>query len=344
MSLRWALIGASDIAASRMVPAMRVLGHDVAVVCSADPERARAWAQSRNIARGTDSLDEALSDVDAVYISSTNDKHAAQARAAIQAGRHVLCEKPIALTVADALAMVDDARRVGVVLGTNHHLRNTPVHRRLRRLLQAGEIGQLLAVRVAHAVRLPKRLRGWRVDGSAPGSGVVLDITVHDMDTVRFVTGLEPRAVTAIGAAQGARNQDRANVVDAVMVAGRLDEDVLLQTHDAFTVEHAGTGFELHGTEGSLVAVDAMTQDPDGSITLHRSGTTIEIDIPDRDDLYVTGLGAFAAAAVRGASAPAATGEDGVRSLVAALAVADSLKTGRTVPVSDAGLPLATEA
>jgi len=338
MSLRWALIGASDIAATRMVPAMRSLGHDVAVVCSADAERAGAWARSQHIARGTDSLEQALADVDAVYISSTNNKHAAQARAAIKAGRHVLCEKPVALTVADALAMVDEAHHAGVVLGTNHHLRNAPVHRTLRTLLQAGEIGRLLAVRVAHAVRLPQRLRGWRIDGSAPGSGVVLDITVHDMDTVRFVTGLEPRTVTAIGAAQ-----DSGNVVDAVMVAGRLDEDVLLQTHDAFTVEHAGTGFELHGTDGSLVAVDAMTQDPDGSITLHRSGTTVEIDIPDRDDLYVTGLDAFAAA-VRGAGTPAATGEDGVRSLVAALAVAESLTTGHAVTVSRAGLPLATEA
>ena len=132
---------------------------------------------------------------------------------------------------------------------------------------------------------------------------MVLDITVHDMDTVRFVTGLEPRTVTAIGAAQGG-----GNVIDAVMVAGRLDEDVLLQTHDAFTVEHAGTGFELHGTDGSLVAADAMTQDPDGSITLHRAGTAVQIEIPDRDDLYVRGLDAFAAA-VRGAGAPAATGE-----------------------------------
>ena len=63
-SLRWALIGASDIAATRMIPAMRALGHDVAVVCSADAERARAWAQSQNIAHGTDSLDDALSVVE----------------------------------------------------------------------------------------------------------------------------------------------------------------------------------------------------------------------------------------------------------------------------------------
>jgi 1,5-anhydro-D-fructose reductase (1,5-anhydro-D-mannitol-forming) len=332
MTLRWALIGASDIAATRMVPAMRALGHDIRVVCSGDAERARAWARTHGIATGTASLDEALADVDAVYISSTNDKHAAQARAAIDAGRHVLCEKPLALTVDDALAMVDAAHDADVELATNHHLRNAPVHRVLRQLLHDGEIGRLLAVRVAHAVLLPQRLRGWRIDEAAPGSGVVPDITVHDIDTVRFVTGLEPRTVTAVGAAQGG------NVVDAVMVAARLDGDVLLQTHDAFTVEHAGTGFELHGTDGSLIAVDAMTQDPDGSVVLRRSGTDTDIDIPDRDDLYVRGLDAFAAA-VRGAGAPAATGEDGVRSLVAALAVAESLQTGRTVPVSAAGLP-----
>lgn len=336
--MRWALVGASDIAATRMVPAMRALGHDVLAVCSGDAERARTWARAHGIATGTASLDEALSDVDAVYVSSTNDKHAAQARAAIAAGRHVLCEKPLALTVADALAIVDAARDSGVVLATNHHLRNAPVHRVLRRLLRDGEIGRLLAVRVAHAVLLPQRLRGWRIDGAAPGSGVVLDITVHDIDTVRFVTGLEPRTVTAVGAAQGG-----GDVVDAVMVAAQLDADVLLQTHDAFTVEHAGTGFELHGASGSLIAAAAMTQDPDGSITLHRRGTAVQIEIPDRDDLYIRGLDAFAAAA-RGAGAPAATGGDGVRSLVTALAVVESLQTGRTVAVSAAGLPQPTTA
>jgi 1,5-anhydro-D-fructose reductase (1,5-anhydro-D-mannitol-forming) len=338
MTLRWALVGASDIAATRMVPAMRHLGHEITAVCSGDAARAQSWAQANEVPLGTTSLEEALAGADAVYISSTNDKHAPQARAAIAAGKHVLCEKPTALTAADAQAMVDEAHAANVVLGTNHHLRNAPVHRRLRDLLHSGAIGQLLAVRVAHAVLLPERLRGWRIDGSAPGSGVVMDITVHDADTVRFVTGLEPHTVTAIGAAQGTTG-----VVDAVMVAALLDDGVLWQTHDAFTVEHAGTGFELHGTGGSLVAADAMTQDPDGSIVLRRSGSTEEITIPDRDDLYIRGLTAFAAA-VRGDGAPSATGEDGVRSLVTALAVGESLQTGRTVPVSPAGLPTPSEA
>ncbi len=69
--------------------------------------------------------------------------------------------------------------------------------------------------------------------------------------TPRWLDGLEPRTVTAIGAAQ-----DGGAVIDAVMVAGTLDDDVLLQTHDAVTVEHAGIRFELHGTGGSLVATE----------------------------------------------------------------------------------------
>jgi 1,5-anhydro-D-fructose reductase (1,5-anhydro-D-mannitol-forming) len=331
--LRWALVGASDIAATRMLPALRTLGHQVVAVCSTDADRARGWATRHGIASGTDALDQALRDVDAVYVSSTNDKHAAQTRAAIHAGKHVLCEKPLALTVDDALAMVNDARDANVVLATNHHLRNAPVHRTLRNLVQGGEIGELLAVRVAHAVLLPQRLRGWRIDGTSPGSGVVLDITVHDVDTVRFVTGLEPRTVTAVGA-----HQRDADIVNAVMVAAQLDQDVLWQTHDAFTVAHAQTAFEIHGTDGSLVATDAMTQDPDGTITLRRSGTVVNIDIPDRDDLYVRGLNAFAAA-VHDGTAPSATGEDGVRSLITALAIAESLQSGHAVTVPSLGLP-----
>src|SRR5439155_25332000 len=117
------------------------------------------------------------------YISSTNDRHAEQTLAAVGAGRHVLCEKPLALSVANAIEMVRAAGRAGVVLGTNHHLRNAPVHRTLHRLVADGAVGQPLAVRVAHAVGLSERLRGWRI-GAAPGAGVILDITVHDADTV----------------------------------------------------------------------------------------------------------------------------------------------------------------
>ncbi|WP_163202505.1 Gfo/Idh/MocA family protein, partial [Citrobacter koseri] len=71
-------------------------------------------------------------DVDAVYISTTNELHRGQVLAAAAAGKHVLCEKPLAMSLADARAMVDACRATGVVLGTNHHLRNAASHTAMR--------------------------------------------------------------------------------------------------------------------------------------------------------------------------------------------------------------------
>ena len=85
--------------------------------------------------------------------------------------------------------MVAAAAAAGVVMGTNHHLRNAATHRTMRELIQAGAIGQPLAARVFHAVHLPPHLQGWRIDRPEAGGGVILDITVHDADTLRFRAG-----------------------------------------------------------------------------------------------------------------------------------------------------------
>ena len=150
MALRWALIGASDIAATRMIPAMRAVGDEVAIVQSGSADRAQEFASTHEIAGHTTGVDEAVSaDVDAVYISSTNDRHAAQAAAAVAAGRHVLCEKPLALTAKDAVEVVRAAAAAGTVFATNHHLRHAPVHRLLRRLVTSGELGPVVGAGVS---------------------------------------------------------------------------------------------------------------------------------------------------------------------------------------------------
>ena len=131
-------------------------------------------------------------DIDAVYVSTTNELHRDQVFAAAAAGKHVLCEKPLALTLADARAMVAECRKRGVVMATNHHLRNAATHRAMRDAIKAGRIGKPLFARVFHAVYLPPHLQGWRIEKPEAGGGVILDITVHDADTLRFVLDDEP--------------------------------------------------------------------------------------------------------------------------------------------------------
>src|SRR4051795_8557177 len=83
--------------------------------------------------------------VDAVYISTTNEKHRPQALAAIAAGKHVLCEKPLAMTAAEAAEMGRAAEAAGVVFATNHHLRNAGAHIAIRELIATGRIGRVLS-------------------------------------------------------------------------------------------------------------------------------------------------------------------------------------------------------
>jgi 1,5-anhydro-D-fructose reductase (1,5-anhydro-D-mannitol-forming) len=332
--LKWGLIGASTIAREWMAPAIAAQPESVvAGVASASPERARQFADALGIPRAYDSVDDLLADpeIDAVYISTTNDLHEPQTIAAARAGKHILCEKPLALSLDSARAMVTACREAGVVMGTNHHLRNAAAHRAMRDFIAQGAIGQPLAARVFHAVYLPPHLQGWRIDRPEAGGGVALDITVHDADTLRFVLGDEVEEVTAMTASQG---MARAGLEDAIMGVLRFRNGVLAQFHDAFTARHAFTGFEVHGTDGSLYGKGVMTQQPDGTVTLRRDGQEELIPI-DHENLYARSVRRFNAA-VRGEGSPAATGEDGVRSLAIALAARESAATGRAVTVPEA--------
>jgi len=326
----WGLIGASTIAREWVIGAIRATGGEVVSVMSTRAERGRAYAAENGIAKAVTDLDALLDDpaIDAVYVSTTNELHRDQTLAAVRAGKHVLCEKPLAMTLADARAMVGAAREAGVVLATNHHLRNAATHRAIRDAIRAGKIGRPLSARVFHAVFLPPHLQGWRLDRPEAGGGVILDITVHDTDTLRFVLDDDPAEAIAFAQAGG---MAKGGLEDAVMGVMRFKSGLIAQFHDGFTTKHAETGLEVHGTEGSLIGRNVMTQRAAGTVTLRDAEG--EHDLPlDHRDLYETGLAAFHAA-VAGKGAPAASGEDGVWSLATGLAVVEAARSGRAVTI-----------
>lgn len=329
MTVKWGLIGASTIAREWMIDAIRQTGGEVAAVMSSDAERAARFARENGIARHTTSLEELVAgEIDAVYISTTNELHKAQTLAAARAGRHVLCEKPLALTLAEAREMVAACRAAGVVMGTNHHLRNAGAHRAMRQAIKDGLIGKPLAARVFHAVHLPPHLQGWRINNPGAGGGVVLDITVHDADTLRFV--LDDEVEDAVAVLQSAGMAEGA-LEDGVMAALRFRSGLVAQLHDAFTIAHAGTGFEVHGTQGSLIGRNVMTQRPVGEVILRNADGERSLPV-ESNNLYVRALDAFHCA-MRGEGAPAATGEDGILSMAVALAVLEAGRTGQRVAV-----------
>jgi 1,5-anhydro-D-fructose reductase (1,5-anhydro-D-mannitol-forming) len=329
-TLRWGLIGASTIAAQHMIGAIRANGGEVTAVMSASADRAARFAADHGIARSTQRLADLLGadDVDVVYISTTNELHRDQVFAAAAAAKHVLCEKPLALTLDDARAMVARCRERGVVMGTNHHLRNAATHRAMREAITAGRIGRPLFARVFHAVYLPPHLQGWRIERPEAGGGVILDITVHDADTLRFVLDDEPVAVSAMTSQAG---MGREGLEDGVMGVIRFASGLTAQLHDAFTTRYATTGFEVHGDEGSLIGTDCMTQMPKGDILLRSKDGETQLPIA-HENLYARSVRLFQEA-VTGRGSPAATGEDGIKSLSVALATREAARTGRETAI-----------
>lgn len=331
MTIRWGLIGASTIAHEWVIGAIRATGGKVVSVMSSNAERGAKYAADHGIATSVTNLAELVGDpgIDAVYISTTNELHAEQAIAAARAGKHILCEKPLALTVTDARAMLQAANEAGVVIATNHHLRNAASHRAMRDAIAASRIGKPLSARVFHAVYLPPHLQGWRLDRPEAGGGVILDITVHDADTLRFVLGDDPVEAIAFSQKGG---MGKEGLEDAVMGVLRFKSGVIAQFHDGFTTKYAETGFEVHGTEGSLVARNVMTQRPVGTVLLRNAEGEQELPL-DQRNLYETALEAFHNA-IAGKGKPSATGEDGIWSLATALAVGAAASMGEACKIN----------
>ncbi|MGI9614200.1 MAG: Gfo/Idh/MocA family protein [Acidimicrobiales bacterium] len=333
-TMRWALLGASDIASSRMLPAIRAAGSEAVVVRSDDEQRAVDFATNNDIASFTTSVDDAVNraDVDVVYVGSRNQDHPAQVIAASRAGKPVLAEKPLALTLDEAKAMVGACESAGVVMATNHHLPASPVHQKMKELVADGEIGNVLAVHVNHAVGLPAHLRGWRVDDPVAG-GVVLDVFIHDMAAVAAIIGGQAQEVSAM-----ARSTHETTAPDSVMTTVRWTDDVIVQTHDAYDNYDLPSGLDILGNAGAIRSTASMTGDPIGDVTVYHGHEATPIDIPNRRDLYLTAVEAFENAVRTGVS-PLVTAHDGLRSLAAALAAQQSLRSGSTVSVEPIPIP-----
>ena len=328
---KWALIGAGVIAKEWIAGAIRAQpDHRIECVLSSDRARGTAFAKDLGIPRAYDSIDEmfARESPDAVYISTTNEKHAGQCIAAAAAGAHVLCDKPLALRLADAREMVESCRAAGVTLAVNHHLRADAAHEKMRDLVAAGAIGKPLAARVFHTGHLPPHLRGWRLDSPAKGGGAILDLTVHNADAVAFSLGEYPRAVVAVDQRAGLA---RAGLEDGCMSVWRFDSGAHCLAHESFALPQASTGMEIHGETGSLIGIDVMRQKPVGRVILRDGKGEREIET-ERRNLYARSL-SFFARAMEGDGRPLADGADGCRSLAVALAVREAARGGRETKV-----------
>ena len=196
--LNWIVIGVGDIAIRRVIPAILseprsnlfgLVTHDPA---KATPFKTRAWT----------SLDRALSDpevqreVDAIYVGTPVFLHAPQTIQSLRAGKHVLCEKPIAMNEPEARTMLHAAEQSGKTFGVAYYRRAYPKVQRAKQLLAAGAIGKPVIAELTNYMWFDGTgSRGWLVDPAKAGGGPLFDIASHRIDVLNYLFG-QPQRVT----------------------------------------------------------------------------------------------------------------------------------------------------
>lgn len=298
--IRWGVLGAARIAVNKVIPALQKAELGVLeAVASRDLAKARDVAQRFGVPRAHGSYEALLQDpeVDAVYIPLPNHLHVPFARAALDAGKHVLCEKPIALSTPEAESLVEAAAGVPRLKVMEAFMyRFHPQWTKVRELLASGAIGTL---RTVHA-----HFSYWNVDPQnirnqpALGGGAMMDIGCYCVSFGRWLFGEEPRRVL------GWAEQDPVFGTDR-LVSGILEFSGGTTTFTCATQLAAAQRATLHGTDGRIEVEIPVNLPPDraGRLTWQRGATTEEI-LVDPCDQYTAQADAFARAIREDAPVP----------------------------------------
>ena len=197
--VRWGVLSTAKIGTGKVIPAMqRAELCDVAAIASRDIEKAKAAADALGIPQAYGSYAELLADpqIEAVYNPLPNHLHVPLSLQAAEAGKHVLCEKPLALTAAEAQTLVEARDRAGVLIQEAFMVRYHPQWRRARELVRSGAVGELRAVQglFSYDNRDPGNIRNM----AAIGGGGLYDIGCYPIVGARFLFAAEPTRVVGL--------------------------------------------------------------------------------------------------------------------------------------------------
>lgn len=310
-------------------------GATIVAIADADPlalaRRQREW----NIPKGYGTYEELLADpsLEAVSICLPNALHHPVTLAAAKAGKHVLCEKPLSLSLEKAQEMIDVCREAGVVLQTGHHLRSDSAAIEAKRLIDSGVLGRVtfMRLRQAHDWGGAKRVRDTFGKLANSGGGTLLDNGCHMMDLARYFGG----DVTEAYANMGTLGFD-VEVEDTSVATLSFASGAIGSVENAWTATGWEQAFWVYGTDGALEYSNRT------NMLTHRfrnsPGTTF-----GEPDIAHTTFGGYDAhtaceidfmAAIRGERDVVCTGEDGLEAVRLVLACYQSAKNRSSVSLS----------
>jgi predicted dehydrogenase len=261
MKVRWGVIGSGGIADRRTIPGMVLAKNaELVAVMEVNKELAEKIRVKYNAKRAYDTEDALLSDpeVDAVYIASPVIYHKQQAIKAARAKKHILLEKPLALTVEDSEEIVKICKEEGVLLATGFMMRFHGYHQKMKEIVGSGKLGKIVSCRAQLTCWYPDMQGAWRQVKSLSGGGALVDMGVHCIDILQYITGSLTKKVAGMSGTKTFNYE----VDDSSSTLLELENGAFCYIDSNFNIpdEAAKCRLEIYGTKGSMLAEGTLGQ------------------------------------------------------------------------------------
>ena len=284
--VKWGVIGCGGIADRRTIPGMmEARNAELIAVMDSNIESAERVKEKFGAKYAFDKAEDllALDEIEAVYIASPVFCHSEQVKMTAKAKKHILLEKPMGLDALEAEKIDEICKSEGVKLGVGLMMRFAGFHQKLRELISDGVLGEIVSARAQFTCWFPKMENNWRQQKHLSGGGALMDLGVHAIDLIRYITGLE---VTEVAAMAGNQIFDY-EVEDAGSVIMRLSNGATAYVDANFNVPDSASvsKFEIYGTKGSICLYNTLSQVDGGEIEMIISGDSAGYDaMQKRDD------------------------------------------------------------
>jgi predicted dehydrogenase len=291
--MRWGILGTARIN-RRVIPAMRLARRsELAAVASRDRGRAEACAREWCVPRAIAGYQALLDDpgIDAVYIPLPNTAHVEWTLAAIAAGKHVLCEKPLALDPGDVDRIAHAATAAGVIVEEGFMYRHEPLTAKVMSLVNDGAIGTVRAVVSGFTFAL-EPVHNIRLD-PALGGGSLWDVGGYPVTYAQLIMGHEPKMVF------GTAHWHESGVDQEFMGMLRFDEGATANIYAGFRAAYR-TWLEILGSDGGLTVPNPFRPGPLETLDLERNGKTEHIDVRGSAEIFVREIEDFEASVLDG--------------------------------------------
>ena len=349
--LRLGVIGAGGIAYRRTIPEVVRDLDDVTVtsVMDINPEAAEKVAREFSVPHHCTTAAELLSrdDVDAVYIATPQNMHCEQTIMAAEAGKHVICEKPMAVSVEQCRQMEEACTKAGVAFMLGFSMRYNVYNEKAMELARAGKFGQFVMGRGQLTCWYPPIPGAWRQDVSISHGGSLMDMGTHCLDLLEQIMGTKIQQVFAF---QDLLAHDYpTEIEDTSTVTMRFENGAHGIVDNYFNLPDAAAqnSLEIHGTKGSLIGRGTIGQDPTGEMftIFHEQGAydagQVRDSEPEREEYQLSGKGIYGSLVGRFAHAvaddlePEISFGDGIHSVKVVQAIYKSAQEGRVVRVDE---------